>query len=211
MAVCQSFRMTGIKREQAQQFREYFPAVRHHKILAGDEQVQTGCISTRPPDARRDAGRQCGSRGEACRLRRFPSRSGSPGRSGARAVALSVVQSSPRRTRGNMVFSRGRVKICQDRVWNLRKFKAAALQRAQQVLGIHLIHNRTQICEESVKFFHQVISRQAEYPLQIVPVHRAVVSSLPGQQVAGDVEQGVQGRECCQPVLAADKGLPGIG
>lgn len=34
----------------------------------------------------------------------------------------------------------------QDRVRNLRKFKAAALQRAQQVLGIHLIHNRTQIC-----------------------------------------------------------------
>lgn len=34
---------------------------------------------------------------------------------------------------------------------------------------------------------------------------------LPGQQVTGDVEQRVQGREGGQPVLAADKGLPGIG
>lgn len=111
MAVCQSFRMTGIKREQAQQFREYFPAVRHHKILAGDEQVQTGCIVPGP-------GRSPGCWPSMRISRRSVPAStvsvtvGITGRrSCARAVALSVVQSSPRRTRGNMVFSRGRVKF----------------------------------------------------------------------------------------------------
>lgn len=41
MAVRQGFRMAGVQREQAQQFGEGFPAVRHHEVLAGDEQVQT--------------------------------------------------------------------------------------------------------------------------------------------------------------------------
>ncbi|VGB99473.1 Uncharacterised protein [Klebsiella pneumoniae] len=42
-------------------------------------------------------------------------------------------------------------------------------------------------------------------------VNRTIVLNLPGQQVAGDVEQRAQGRKCGQPVLAANKGLPGIG
>lgn len=34
--------MSGVQAEQAQQFGERFPAVRHHEVLAGDQQVQTG-------------------------------------------------------------------------------------------------------------------------------------------------------------------------
>jgi len=33
---------------------------------------------------------------------------------------------------------------------------------------------------------------------------------LPGQQVAGDVEQGAQGREGGQPVMPAQEGFPGM-
>ena len=64
----------------------------------------------------------------------------------ARAVALSVVQSSPR-DRKIWYSAAAGVKISAGTASGIsRKFKAAALQRAQQVLGIHLIHNRTQIC-----------------------------------------------------------------
>ncbi|UUF21906.1 hypothetical protein JSMCR1_p228 (plasmid) [Escherichia coli] len=129
MAVCQSFRMTGIKREQAQQFREYFPAVRHHKILAGDEQVQTGCIV---PGPRTLAGMLAVNADlEAKRAgSTFPSRSGSPGADPVRGLWLVCSPVQPAQDQGKYgIQPRQGKNFRQDRVWNLRKFKAAALQR----------------------------------------------------------------------------------
>lgn len=33
---------------------------------------------------------------------------------------------------------------------------------------------------------------------------------LPGQQVASDVQQRVQGRECGKPIMPAQEGLPDV-
>lgn len=41
-------------------------------------------------------------------------------------------------------------------------------------------------------------------------IQLAVVLSLQGQQVVGDIEQGAQGRERSHSFLTANKGLPGI-
>ena len=94
---------------------------------------------------------------------------------------------------------------------HLRQFKTVALQRAQEVLGIHLIHDRAQLCTEGVKLFRPVFPYQAEDPLQVMAIHRTVMLHLPGQQVAGDVEKGVQNRERGQPVLAMQNSFPGTG
>jgi len=76
------------------------------------------------------------------------------------------------------------------------------------VFGIHLIHDRAQLCPEDVKLFRPVFPGQAEDPLQVVAIHRTVMLHLPGQQVAGDVEQRTQGRQGGQPVIPAQEGLP---
>ena len=78
------------------------------------------------------------------------------------------------------------------------------------MFGIHLIHYRAQLCPEGVKFFRPVFPGQAEDPLQVVAIHRTVMFHLPGQQVAGDVEQRIQGREGRQPVMPAQEGFPGV-
>ena len=95
-------------------------------------------------------------------------------------------------------------------VGHVGQFKAAALQRAQEVFGIHLVHDRAQLRPEPVKFLRPVFTGQAEDPFQIGAVHRPAVLNLPGQQVAGDVEQRVQGRKRGQPVLSVQEGIPGM-
>ncbi|STM86780.1 Uncharacterised protein [Escherichia coli] len=78
------------------------------------------------------------------------------------------------------------------------------------MFGIHLIHHGAQRCPEGFKLFRPVFPGQAENPLQVVTVHRAIVLHLPGQQVASDVQQRVQGRECGQPIMPAQEGLPDV-
>ena len=127
------------------------------------------------------------------------------GRSG-----LSPFQSSPRSISGKTAFSRGRVKISASTAsgtsagQNSRsRADAGGVRHTSDPRPGAALPGRRQTLPSS-------FSRPAENPLQVVTVHRAIVLHPPGQQVAGDVQQRVQGRECVASLLCPRMKASGV-
>ena len=204
--------MAGIQSEQAQQFGKGLPAVRHHKVLAGDQQVQTGRVVPGPRAFSGVLAVNADVKAQRAGLNGFGHGQDRLAQLLSQISGLLPAPVQPAQDqRENGFQSQQGEDFCQHRVRHLRQVKTVALERAHEVFGIHLIRNGAQLRQEGVKLLRPVFPCQAEDPLQLVAVNRTVVLNLPGQQVAGDVEQRAQGRKCGQPVPAANKGLPGTG
>ncbi len=111
---------------------------------------------------------------------------GITGRRSCRGCGFVCSPVQPAQDQGKYGIQPRQGKDLQDRVWNLRKFKAAALQRARRVAR----HTSDPQQDADLLGIGQILPPgylpAGGISLQIVPVHRAVVLSLPGQQVAGD-------------------------
>ena len=209
VTVRQGFRMAGIQSEQAQQFGKGLPAVRHHKVLAGDQQVQTGRVVPGPRAFSGVLAVNADVKAQRAGLNGFGHGQDRLAQLLSQISGLLPAPVQPAQDqRENGFQSQQGEDFCQHRVRHLRQVKTVALERAHEVFGIHLIRNGAQLRQEGVKLLRPVFPCQAEDPLQLVAVNRTVVLNLPGQQVAGDVEQRAMGRKCGQLVLAANIGPP---